>query len=136
MRILAFALLMAATASAAFAQPASAQPGRAGFDQPSSPPRGAIVAGLNETVRVGGIMVRPLAVVQDSRCPRDAMCVWAGRLTLRTMVGRQTVTLTLGQPHVLPGGRQITLVHAAPDRWSQPRPNIDRTPRFAFRSGR
>ena len=32
---------------------------------------------------VNGIRIRPLAVVEDSRCPAQVQCVWAGRLVVR-----------------------------------------------------
>ena len=44
------------------------------------------VARLNETVRVGGVAVTPLVVLEDSRCPRDVACVWEGRIRLSVRV--------------------------------------------------
>ena len=35
---------------------------------------------LGVPVRVGAVVVTPLEVVEDSRCPINARCVWAGRL--------------------------------------------------------
>jgi hypothetical protein len=48
---------------------------------------GVVAAGLNETANLGGgLRVRPLEVLEDSRCPQNARCVWAGRLRLRVNV--------------------------------------------------
>lgn len=48
---------------------------------------GIVVAGLNQTADLGGgLRVRPLEVIEDSRCPQNARCVWAGRLRLRVNV--------------------------------------------------
>lgn len=97
---------------------------------------GEVTAGLGETARLGRVTVRPIAVVEDSRCPRDVMCVHAGRLLLRARISgvRRDVVLTLREPYRLPGGGTLTLVSAAPDRWqSAPPPGTDRTWRFGFR---
>ena len=47
---------------------------------------GSIDAKLGQTVNVGGPKVTPLAVLEDSRCPMEARCIWAGRLTLRVRI--------------------------------------------------
>ena len=41
-------------------------------------------AGLGETAAVAGLTIRPLRVVEDSRCQINARCVWADRVVLRT----------------------------------------------------
>ncbi len=59
---------------------------------------GAFAAGLNETADLGnGLTVTPLQVLEDSRCPADVVCVWAGRLRLRANVSGEDVEMTLGQ---------------------------------------
>ena len=76
-------------------------------------------AGLGETAAVQGLRIRPLRVVEDSRCPINARCVWAGRVVLQTEVrsarGSATYDLTLGEPVGHHGGR-LTLVAAEPGR--------------------
>lgn len=48
---------------------------------------GVVAAGLSQTADLGnGLRVRPLEVLEDSRCPQNARCVWAGRLRLRVNV--------------------------------------------------
>ena len=32
---------------------------------------------------VNGLTIRPIKVVEDSRCPPSVQCVWAGRLVVR-----------------------------------------------------
>ena len=49
------------------------------------------LARIGETTRVGTLAVTPLRVVEDSRCPINARCIWAGRLIL-------TTAMTLSSP--------------------------------------
>lgn len=57
---------------------------------------------LGQAVTVGSIVATPIAVVEDSRCPINARCVWAGRLVVTTRIDgpgwRDTADLTLGEP--------------------------------------
>lgn len=41
---------------------------------------GSTEARLGQTVNLGGPKVTPLAVLEDSRCPKEARCIWAGRV--------------------------------------------------------
>lgn len=54
---------------------------------------GVTWARLGETVTVDGPRVTPLRVLEDSRCPMEARCVWAGqvRLEVRIRTGSGTV---------------------------------------------
>lgn len=40
-------------------------------------------AGLGQVAVVNGLRLRPIEVVEDSRCPASVQCVWAGRLSVR-----------------------------------------------------
>ena len=57
---------------------------------------------LGQAVTVGSVVVTPIEVVEDSRCPINARCVWAGRLVVKTRIDgagwRDTADLTLGEP--------------------------------------
>ena len=59
-------------------------------------------AQLNEFAAVGNLRVKPLQIVEDSRCPANVVCVWAGRLILRAEIRgtgwRENRDLTLGEP--------------------------------------
>jgi hypothetical protein len=74
---------------------------------------------IGETVAVGGPKVSPLAVLEDSRCPMNARCVWAGQVRIRVRVhlGGGTVLkeLTQGQPVRVADGT-LELVEVQPDR--------------------
>ncbi|WP_285710388.1 hypothetical protein [Erythrobacter oryzae] len=64
-------------------------------------PQGTPVA-LGQAVTVGTVVATPMEVVEDSRCPINARCVWAGRLVVKTRIDgpgwRDTADLTLGEP--------------------------------------
>ena len=56
-------------------------------------------AALGELAVLDGIGVRPLEVLEDSRCPASVQCVWAGRVRIRAEVsGAGSRELTLGEP--------------------------------------
>lgn len=98
---------------------------------------GVMTARLGQSVRIGNVTVRPVAVTEDSRCPHDVECVWAGRLKLRAAISGVPgeAELILREAYALPGGGTLTLVAAAPAPWHNPPPGIARGPanRFGFR---
>ena len=89
---------------------------------------------LGQTVYVDGPRVRPLKVIEDSRCPMNARCVWAGRIVVRTRVtgGRwsRTLDLILGEAEQVGDGK-LTLVGVSPDRVAGKQLSPDRL-RFTF----
>lgn len=90
--------------------------------------------GLNQTIRVGDLTVRPLAVTEDSRCPANVACVWAGRVVLRLrvsgMANEQEISTIA--PLALPGGGRLELASVAPPR-SSVRVGTAGPYRFGFR---
>ena len=68
--------------------------------QPPGPP--LAWAALGERIFVDGPQVTPLEVLEDSRCPMRAQCVWAGHVRIRATVhlgtGDRTYELTSGKP--------------------------------------
>lgn len=97
---------------------------------------GIVTAHLNEEVQIGDIRVKPLAVLEDSRCPVDATCVWAGRVRLRVAVsGAGEQVMEIDQPIVLPGGGRLALAAVAPLNWSRRPAGVDpnEPKRFGFR---
>ena len=100
-------------------------------------PEGTAVA-LGQPVRVGRLIATPQAVVEDSRCPQNVRCVWAGRLIVSTRIDgtgwHETVPLTLGETHAI-HEIPITLISGAPERRTG-----NETPagayRFTFEGGR
>ena len=116
---------LAALAGCAAAAPRAEAGAEAAAGPPAQRPAPAVAtAPLGGTARLGGVAVRPLALIEDSRCPPDVTCIWAGRLRLKAAVSGVAgeAELVLGTPFALPGGGTLTLVAA-------PRPAT----RFTFR---
>lgn len=98
---------------------------------------GVFAAGIGQTADLGGgLTVRPLEVIEDSRCAANVQCVWAGRLRLRASVAGAERELTLGETVQTPQGALVFAI-ASPGAWNEwptnevPRPAY----RFGFRRG-
>jgi hypothetical protein len=74
---------------------------------------------LGQESVVDGPVVKPVAVLEDSRCPINARCVWAGRVRVKMLwlrpEGKQEFELTLGEAKPLSDGA-ITLTSVRPDK--------------------
>ena len=77
---------------------------------------------LGVAVRVGDLVVTPKKLVEDSRCPMNARCVWAGRVVVTTRIAgdgwADTADLTLGESYGT-HGKVIALAGVRPDRATQ-----------------
>lgn len=98
-------------------------------------PDGSDVA-LGQKAYVDGPIVQPVEVLEDSRCPMNARCVWAGRVRVKMVWIRgngekQPFEATLGEPTQLADG-QLTLESVRPEKMT----NVAIKPadyRFSFR---
>ena len=83
---------------------------------------GSIDAKLGQTVNLGGPKVTPLAVLEDSRCPMEARCIWAGRVRLSVRVttgaGSAVRELASDKPLQVADG-QLILQSTMPPRSTQ-----------------
>jgi hypothetical protein len=75
---------------------------------------------LGERAYADGPIVQPVAVLEDSRCPMNARCIWAGRVRVQMLWIRgngeqQPFEVTLGEATPLADG-SITLESVRPDR--------------------
>lgn len=68
-----------------------------------------------------GVTITPRDVVDDSRCPSDVQCIWAGtahvKSTVSTSAGSTDVVFELGHPETV-GGYMITLTELTPGKQS------------------
>jgi hypothetical protein len=103
----------------------------------AAPMRNDGLARLNEATRIGALVVTPRAVVEDSRCPINARCVWAGRAVVRAEVAgagwRQTRNLTLGEGSAM-HGTTLALTSVEPGKMAGASPPSDYL--FGFEGGR
>ncbi len=76
-------------------------------------------AALHETALIDGMRITPLKVLEDSRCPTNARCVWVGRVRLRIQVDLgsrgQTMEIASDKPAQLTDGT-LALVEVKPDK--------------------
>ena len=91
-------------------------------------------AGLGQVAIVGGLKIRPIEVVEDSRCPATVQCAWAGRLVVRARMNgpgwTQIRDFELGTFQAVDQYR-VTLVTAEPQKVS-PGEIEPRAYRFTF----
>jgi hypothetical protein len=78
---------------------------------------GSLVA-LMQPVQAGPVVLTPTRVLEDSRCPQNARCVWAGRAIVTTRIDgpgwRETRDFVLGVP-LEEHGHMLTLVSVQPE---------------------
>lgn len=84
-----------------------------------------VQAHLDEMVYQQGITLLPTRVIEDSRCPLDVRCVWAGTVRVQTRgahdMSTSTMVLEFGQS-IITDSAEITLVEV------QPEPKADSAP--------
>lgn len=70
---------------------------------------------VGESSTINGTIVTILGPVEDSRCPMDVQCVWAGTVSVRVALDAYSrdFTFTLGTSQVV-GDKTITLISVAP----------------------
>ncbi len=83
-------------------------------------PYGKTTLAINQVAGFkNGLSIRPVSVIEDSRCPIDVQCIQAGtvRISLKTTYAgnSSTHTLALGE-HVTVGGVTVTFDSAAPQK--------------------
>lgn len=97
--------------------------GPPGQSRPADPGNfsGQGTAGLDEAIRIANLRIIPLEIVEDSRCPADVQCVWAGRLVARVQIqspdfATRTEAMELGRGIALEDARSLTLSAVEPER--------------------
>ncbi|MBY0568336.1 MAG: hypothetical protein K2P70_13565 [Hyphomonadaceae bacterium] len=97
---------------------------------------GVVVSEIGATADLGdGLTVRPIAIIEDSRCPQNAQCLWEGRMRIRASVSGQDAELRLGETFETSRGA-VEFVIASPGPWAEwPRDELGPRPpyRFGFR---
>lgn len=90
---------------------------------------------FGRVAHLDGIQVKPLKIIEDSRCPMNARCIWAGRLRISALVthGKTRVTreLELGKSVPVADG-QLMMDSSNPSRMTNKKLR-SRDYRFGFR---
>ena len=69
---------------------------------------------FGQSVQLNRLHLRPVEIVEDSRCPRYVTCVWRGRITVKfTVRGGKPIVLENDKPMAF-GGGNLTLLGASP----------------------
>ena len=69
-------------------------PGPAPTPTPAPTVKVSNTAKLGEKISFNGLYITPLQVTEDSRCPLDVQCFWAGRVVLNAKLERNGKTET------------------------------------------
>ena len=95
---------------------------------------GSPTAGFNQVAVVEHLRVTPRQLLEDSRCPADVQCVWAGTVRLRVEVagrsGARMADLALGTPATVDGAL-LALASVAPEKRAAD-PVVPAAYRFTF----
>lgn len=54
--------------------------------QKQDPAASTFMAPLGKTITKSGVAITLVAVLEDSRCPRDTTCIWAGKAVVKILV--------------------------------------------------
>ncbi|SFG05926.1 hypothetical protein SAMN05518801_106193 [Novosphingobium sp. CF614] len=94
-------------------------PSQAPTQAPAGNPSSLAYAALGQTVTVDGPRVTPIEVLEDSRCPMNARCVWAGQVRLRVRIdlgsGGTMQEITSGKPVQVADG-SLELAEVQPEK--------------------
>lgn len=89
---------------------------------------------LGQIAYVDGPRIKPVELLEDSRCPTNVQCIWAGRVRLKMLwikpSGNHEFELISGEPEPLADGA-ITLTSVMPDTVTD-RPIRPEDYRFSF----
>ena len=80
---------------------------------------GGVDVAFGQTAYLDGQRIRPIKIIEDSRCPMNARCIWAGQVRILIAWvksdGESEVELTLGKTVPLADG-SLTLTSVTPSK--------------------
>ncbi|MCZ6595281.1 MAG: hypothetical protein O6943_10275 [Bacteroidetes bacterium] len=56
-------------------------------------PQIVIKIALGETVTAGNVILKFVEVLEDSRCPKDVVCIWEGRAKVKVVISGESISL-------------------------------------------
>ena len=73
---------------------------------------------IDQAAAALGVRIRPVAILEDSRCPAAVRCIWAGTVRVRALLttasGEAETNFTLNQPVTTEAG-EVTLMAVEPE---------------------
>lgn len=75
------------------------------------------VAALNQKILNNGILITPLSVISDSRCPSDVVCISAGEVSLKVLLEKGTTRSEIvmkSQTPLVFGDAKVSLTTVTP----------------------
>jgi hypothetical protein len=73
---------------------------------------------INRRIYNNGVYITPIDIIEDSRCPAGASCIWAGRLRIKVKLERESQVsepeIDLGVNSIVFMGKRVTLQSATP----------------------
>lgn len=78
-----------------------------------------LAQGATASVKAADVKLRFVSVIEDSRCPRDTTCVWAGEVRVQLEIqepsrAESPVEVLLGSSSIV-GAYRVTLVRVEPE---------------------
>ncbi len=97
----------------------------------------AIDVPIGQSAYVDGPVIRPIKIVEDSRCPANARCIWAGTVKIEALWvradGNRVLQLEMGKPVPIADGT-IELTDVSPPRMAGENKELKpKDYRFSFR---
>ncbi len=90
-------------------------------------PYGKVMLKIGSAAQFKDISIKPISIEEDSRCPSDVQCIWAGtvRVKIQTVSGMKTSTsiVTLDQ-FFTTEGESVSLTSITPNNLSQTQINV------------
>jgi len=77
--------------------------------------RGIVSIAVGQSGAVSGVTLTALELLEDSRCPVDVQCIWAGTVRVRAALDAMSrdFVFVLGEPQAV-NGKTVTLVAVTP----------------------
>jgi len=74
------------------------------------PPRIAIKIPLGESLLAEGISMEFMEVMEDSRCPKDVVCVWAGQAKVKLVVSQNGTSESSDVKEIIVGKQGVNTI--------------------------
>lgn len=82
---------------------------------------GRVTAKIGDVISLPGALLKILTVVQDSRCPVDVMCIWAGEVQVEVLITEKNthstkIIIKSNSEAMTIGGSNVSLIDVSPSK--------------------